>query len=208
MTTSELTTNQKGAIAEAAVAQAAIELGLGVFKSFADERYDFVFDLGSRLVRVQCKWAVRRGDVVVVRCCSSRRTASGFEKRPYSPDEIDAYAGYCRELGRCYFLPVECFPHARAIQLRLGPTRNGQFAGINWASDFEFGATLGPDRGAIAQLGEHLHGMQGVAGSSPASSTEPIAQSSAWPSPPAVTSLGRLPPFVLAAMARVPIEVR
>jgi hypothetical protein len=43
-------------------------------------------------------------------------------------------------------------------------------AGVNWAKDFEFDATLGP-RGAIAQLGERLAGSQKVAGSSPAGST-------------------------------------
>ena len=31
--------------------------------------------------------------------------------------------------------------------------------------------TSGPIRGVVAQLGEHLHGMQGVGGSSPPSST-------------------------------------
>ena len=32
------------------------------------------------------------------------------------------------------------------------------------------------DRGVVAQLGEHLHGMQGVGGSSPPSSTTSIGQ--------------------------------
>ena len=32
-------------------------------------------------------------------------------------------------------------------------------------------ATEWTDRGVVAQLGEHLHGMQGVGGSSPPSST-------------------------------------
>ena len=51
---SVLTTNQKGAVAEAAIAKEAIELGVGVFKPLADERYDFSFDLRPRLARVQC----------------------------------------------------------------------------------------------------------------------------------------------------------
>lgn len=51
-----------------------------------------------------------------------------------------------------------------AITLRVGPTRNSQQAALNWASSYELS-------GAIAQLGEHLRGTQGVAGSSPASST-------------------------------------
>src|SRR5439155_5561924 len=58
-----------------------------------------------------------------------------------------------------------------AIQLRLGPTANNQRHGINWAADYEFAAKLGGRPGAIAQLGERVHGMHEVAGSSPAGST-------------------------------------
>src|SRR5579875_1210065 len=53
---------------------------------------------------------------------------------------------------------------------RLTPPRNGRRSCITLAEEFSFD-------GAIAQLGERLHGMQEVAGSSPASSTprpEPV----------------------------------
>jgi PD-(D/E)XK endonuclease len=50
-----LTSDQKGAIAEAAIARAAIELGIGVARPLADQRYDLIFDLRPRLLRVQCK---------------------------------------------------------------------------------------------------------------------------------------------------------
>jgi len=45
---SVLTTNQKGAIAEAAVAKEAIKLGIGVYAPYGDERCDFIFDLRPR----------------------------------------------------------------------------------------------------------------------------------------------------------------
>jgi hypothetical protein len=51
-----LTTDQKGAIAEQAIALAAMELGIGVFRPLAPERYDLIFDLDGRLLRIQCKW--------------------------------------------------------------------------------------------------------------------------------------------------------
>jgi PD-(D/E)XK endonuclease len=166
-----LTTDQKGAIAEAAIAYGAMELGIGVSRPLGDLRYDLVFDLDVRLVRVQCKWAVRRGDVVVVTCARARRNADGILRRFYGPDEIDAFAAYCADLRRCYYLPLERFPGRRAIQLRLSPTVNNQKLRVNWAEAFEFGATLGRHDGAIAQLGERVHGMHEVAGSSPAGST-------------------------------------
>ena len=165
-----LTPDQKGAIAESAILKAAVELGIGVFLPFGDERYDFVFDLRPGLVRVQCKWARRLGDVVAVRCYSSRRSSAGFVKRVYEYGEVDAFAAYCPDEDRCYFLPVDEVGIRSTIALRLAPARNNQSAGIHWARDFDFAARL-DQRGAIAQLGERLHGMQEVAGSSPAGST-------------------------------------
>ena len=86
-----LSTDQKGAIAEAAIAYAAIKLGIGVLKPLTDgHRYDLVFDLRDRLERVQCKWAPLERGAVVVRSYSCRRTATGLRKRIYSTSEIDA----------------------------------------------------------------------------------------------------------------------
>jgi hypothetical protein len=77
------TTDQKGAIAEATIVAAAIETGIGVARPFVDERYDLIFDLGRCLIRVQCKWASRVGDVIAVRCYSARRCSTGLIKRVY-----------------------------------------------------------------------------------------------------------------------------
>jgi hypothetical protein len=63
-----LTTDQKGGIAENGIAWHAFRLGIDVYRPIAEGgRYDMIFDLGDRLVRVQCKWAARYGDVLVVR---------------------------------------------------------------------------------------------------------------------------------------------
>jgi hypothetical protein len=83
-----LTTNQRGAIAEAEIVSAALKLGIGVFSALHDERYDLVFDLRPKLLRVQCKTAVLNGDVVVIRCYSSRRSAGGLLKRVYTRKEL------------------------------------------------------------------------------------------------------------------------
>jgi hypothetical protein len=156
-----LTTNQKGAVTEAAITHAALELGVGVSKPHGDEPYDLIFDLRPHLVRVQCKSAVRQGDVVAIRCYRSRRNADGLVRWFYSEDEIDAFAAYCAELGRCYFLPLATLPSRKQVSLRLSAPRNNQRLRINWASEFEFAATLGRHaQGAVAQLGERLAGSQ------------------------------------------------
>ena len=171
--TSMLTTDQKGAVAELAIATAASKLGIGVWGAFTVERYDLIFDLRPRLLRVQCKWAPREGDVVVVRCYRNRRNRDGLLRQFYSPDDIDAYAAYCPELDRCYLLPIDEFAHRIAIQLRLAPARNNQSLRINWARDYEFAATLGA-QGAVAQLGERQSGRLEATGSSPVGSTDQL----------------------------------
>jgi hypothetical protein len=166
-----LTTDQKGAIAETAIAHAAAKLGIGVYKPVVEGgRCDLIFDLADELVRVQCKWAPLRGDVITVRCYSSRRSRAGFVRACYTAREVDALAAYCPELDRCFFLRLDALRATTTIQLRVAAARNGQRVNVNWADDFDFAATLARQPGAIAQLGERLDGIQKVAGSSPAGS--------------------------------------
>ena len=63
-----LSTDQKGAVAEIAIALAATKLGIDVYRPLHEGgRYDLILDVGGSLNRVQCKWAPRHGDVVIVR---------------------------------------------------------------------------------------------------------------------------------------------
>ena len=167
-----LSTDQKGSTAELAIAAAAAKLHVGVYKPLTEgEPYDLIFDLRPRLVRVQCKWASRYDDVVVVRVYRCRRTASGLLTRPYGLDEIDAVAAYCADIDKCYFIAFSEIHPRTVIQLRLRTPRNNQRRKIWWASEFEFAATLPRQLGAVAQLGERLAGSQKVTGSSPVGST-------------------------------------
>ena len=139
-----LTTNQKGAVAEAEIAAEAIRLGIGVWRPVSDhERYDLILDVDGRLLRTQCKHAGVRGDVVVVPFRTARRAAEGIRRTLYSESEIDAFAAYCPDTDRCYFLPISDVIGMPSISLRLRATRNNQRARINWAEDFEFAAKLG-----------------------------------------------------------------
>jgi hypothetical protein len=166
---SELTPDQKGAIAEAEIAAAALKIGIGVARPLSDERYDLILDTHDGLLRVQCKWAVRTGDVIAVYCRRCRRGPDGLIRRSYKPGEIDAIAVYCPENDTCYLLPVSMSVDRAAVQLRLAPPRNNQRRLINWAKDYEFAARLSP-LGPIAQLGERQRGTLEAAGSSPAGS--------------------------------------
>lgn len=167
----ELTTNQKGAIAEAAITKGAVELGVEVYRPVVEGgRYDMIFALQrGDLIRVQCKWAARIDDVLLVRCYSCRRAIEGMRVRRYTRDEIDAIAAYSPDTNRCYLIPPELWAGRRTIYLRLEATRNNQSRLINWAKDYEFAARLSAP-GPIAQLGERQSGTLEAAGSSPAGS--------------------------------------
>jgi prevent-host-death family protein len=161
-----LTSNDKGNIAEAAIAFEATKLGIDVLRPIAEHgRYDLAFDLGSRIVRVQCKWATVVKDTVRVYLTSCWYTSRGEQVRTsYTSEEIDYVAAYCHDLAACYLLPAELFANRSAVHLRLRRPRNNQRAAINWAQQYLLS-------GAVAQLGERRHGMAEVRGSSPLSST-------------------------------------
>jgi hypothetical protein len=156
---SVLTTDQKGVLAEQAIVLEALKLGAGVFQPLGDERYDLILDLRPKLLRVQCKWAVRRKGVVVIPTRRCRRGRDGFIHRGYQLGEIDAIAAYCAELDQSYLLPLEMSVGRALVQLRVDPSKNNQSVRINWARDFEFGATLTKLQGPIAQLGERRDGI-------------------------------------------------
>jgi PD-(D/E)XK endonuclease len=170
---SMLTTNQKSAIAEAAVMKAALHADYDVYRPvFEGGRYDLVFRHGRAIAArpMQVGAAPRR---------RARRSfvleptnAGGLVRRPYVAGEFDALAAYAPDLERCYLIPYEAIDGRTQLHLRVGPTPNNQRRGIRLASPYEFGGTLRQTSlGPIAQLGERLDGIQKVAGSSPAGST-------------------------------------
>lgn len=138
--------NLKGNVAEAVIAAEAIKLGLAVSKPLTEHcRYDLIFDLGYRLLRVQCKWAPRRKEVVAVNLAGYRWTPNGQVRSTYTTEEVDAIGVYCEAIDRCYLVPIDLVAGRRAVWLRLTQPKNRQRAGLSWAVDYEL-------RGAVAQL--------------------------------------------------------
>jgi prevent-host-death family protein len=179
-----LTSNDKGNVAEMAIALEATKLGIEVLKPVAEHgRYDLAFDLGHRIFRVQCKSARRDGDVIRVSLVSSWHTPGGYVRNRYGADEIDLVAAHCHERGTNYLFPFDLVAEGKSsIQLRLSPPKNCQRAAIHYAAEYELA-------GAVAQLGERCHGMAEVRGSSPLSSTSQVVEVAQAMSGPDVTSL-------------------
>ena len=163
-------TNHKGNVAEAAIAAEAIKLGIPVLRPLVEHtRYDLIFEIGGRLLRVQCKWAPLRREVIAVNLVSTWYTGRGEQRRTrYTSSEIDTVAVYCEVLDECYLLLPDRFDGIAGIHLRVAPPKNGQRAAVHFASDY----TLS---GAVAQLGERRLGRAEATGSSPVSSTPQAA---------------------------------
>ncbi len=151
-------------MAELKIAAAAADLGIVVSRPMLEaRRYDLIFDVAHRLVRVQCKWAQCKGDVVGVSIVTYRHSPTrGPVRSTYSAEEIDGLALYCHDLDRCFFVPIDAVEGQKYLHLRLTPARNNQVSGVRLASDYPLGA--------VAQLGERRHGMPEVRGSIPLSS--------------------------------------
>jgi hypothetical protein len=160
-----LTTNQKGAIAETAILHEATKQGVVVYRpAIEGARADMIFEIGPKLLRVQCKWARLVNQVVEVRARTCRRGPNGtYVRGTYSAEEVDAIAAYCMHNDSCYLLPLALFAAQTTVHLRLSAARNNQRRLVHWAETYRLGA--------IAQLGERLGGTQEVVGSSPTSST-------------------------------------
>lgn len=156
----ELTPDQKGGIAELAIAAKAAQLGVVVSRPMAEgARYDLIFDWHLGLQRIQCEWATKVGDTVGFRPLSCRRTADGLLTRTYTSDEVDAIAAYCLELDETWVIPMALVTQGRSVTLRLAPAKNNQRSGVTMAAPYRLGA--------IAQLGERVTGSHEVGGSSP-----------------------------------------
>jgi prevent-host-death family protein len=163
----ELSTNQKGVIAETAIELAAARAEVGVYRpTSGHSRADLLFEIGDDLYRVQVKWGnlSAQRDVITVSLSGSRYSPKGYVYSRYAEHELDLFAVYCGDLDRCFLLPIGLCANRRAIFLRLSPPRNNQRACINLADQYAF-------EGAVAQLGERRAGSAKVRGSSPLSST-------------------------------------
>lgn len=159
-----LTPTEKGGMAEMAIANAAVQLGIVVSRPMTEGgRYDLIFDLGHRLMRVQCKWATYRDGVVAVMTRTNRTTPAGYVRGTYSADEIDAVAAYCQARDEVFLIPIDEIDGQGYVHLRLTPTRNNQAKHVKWAQQYLLGA--------VAQLEERVAGSHEARGSSPLSST-------------------------------------
>ena len=97
-----LSSNQKGAIAETKIAAAVTELGISVLRPIVEHaRYDLAFEIGDRILRVQCKWGAvdKEHAVITASLRTSWLTPQGYLRSSYAEGEIDLVAPRKRPAG-------------------------------------------------------------------------------------------------------------
>ena len=105
-----------------------------------DSRYDFIVDIGSKLLRIQCKTSSPKedGSAIVFSCRSTRSNTQGNISRQYSKEEIDYF--YTYYWGKSYLVPVEECSSEKT--LRFIKPQSGQVTGISFAKNYELKTIL------------------------------------------------------------------
>lgn len=155
----ELSTTNKGDIAELQIALDLMKRGFEVSKPFSsDSRYDLVAIKDKMFFRVQCKYSNSDGEpFITVRC---RRTGQR-QVTYYTPENIDWLACFDAYTATCYYMHSQMLGHAgrNQINLRLHQPSVGTptLSTINWASDFLEPPVLPPTCTATLPMPEARH---------------------------------------------------
>lgn len=143
-------TNSKGNLSESKVLTAYIQAGFLVSVPFGNGApYDFIVDVGERLLKVQVKTGrLRNGCILFPTQRYSGHTGKG---RNYGEGEFDVFAIYCPDNEQIYVLPLAGNPTQGS--LRCYETKNNQQQKIRWAKDYEFKLHVGSMRKEVELVG-------------------------------------------------------
>ena len=123
-----------GNITELEVLTYITKLGYQVSIPFGDrERYDQIWDINGKLLRVQVKTSHSTDNAIKFSCRSSHRKEGKCINSKYTSDEIDYFATFWN--GKCYLVPIDEASNEKT--LRFAPPKNGQIKGISFAKDYE-----------------------------------------------------------------------
>lgn len=126
-------TNIKGVITELKCKTYFLELGYTVATPENPARYDFILDIGNKLLKIQVKSCRSDGEKITFSTCSNHYVKGQFTRTNYQNDNIDYFCTWYN--NECYLIPIsECGKSEK--KLRLIPTKNGQIKNICFAKDY------------------------------------------------------------------------
>lgn len=98
-----------------------------------DTPYDFIIDINSRLLKVQCKHAYKTNGAYVLHGVSTHVNTSRVVRHIYTDSEVDLFCTFFE--GQCYLIPIKEISTAKS--LRVDMPENGQRKNISWAVNYE-----------------------------------------------------------------------
>ena len=124
-----------GNIVELEVQTYMTKLGVQVSVPYGDRsRYDQIWDVDGKLLKVQIKHANPKDGKIEVKCKSIVRRNGKKTNLRYTKDQVDAIATFYN--GKCYFIPIEEAPRD-IITLRFDPTLSSSKSNVHWAACYE-----------------------------------------------------------------------
>ena len=134
-------TQQKGLSTELHCLQDFVDLGYQCLTPFGDScKYDVAVDLGSKIIRIQCKHSKWATDTMIEKvafeistCCQTTNTQKTTRYK-YSKDEIDFF--YTWFEGQGYLVSIE-EATGLSFRWRYEYPSSGQKKGIHIASEYE-----------------------------------------------------------------------
>src|SRR5919201_479867 len=129
-------TTATGELSEWEIALALTRAGKDVLRPLsAGLRYDLAVDNGDgSITRIQCKTAIRRGDVILF------RTYNADARRPQGVryhGQVDAFGVFCPQTRQAFLVPLAALATMGTAYLRVTAPRNGQKKRILYAAAFE-----------------------------------------------------------------------
>lgn len=115
-----------------------------------DCRYDFILDIGNKLLKIQVKTATVDETGIHFSVKSSHMSSSGFVSHSYSSEEIDLFATYYN--NKCYLIPVK---FCGKVTKKLLFYKNSSLQQGDFIEDFEaikIISDLNKDEGIINQI--------------------------------------------------------
>lgn len=126
-------TLRKGRITELKCELWLLEHGFIVSTPNIPYQYDFLVDVGGKVLKIQVKTSHADNDAITFNLCSLTHNASGYTKRVYNENAVDYFMTEFN--GKYYLVPFnEC--GTRSKRLRLKPTKNNQTKGVSFAKDY------------------------------------------------------------------------
>lgn len=125
----------KGRITELQCLQKLLELGYIVSSPEIPCGYDFLLDIGSRILKLQVKTCrlKKDGKSVEFNTHSTTHNSKGYVKRIYNSGWVDYFCTFYE--NECYMIPFsEC--GSKSKTLRLSQTKNRQNIGISYAKNY------------------------------------------------------------------------